>query len=150
MRQRQLFRLPFFSSLFHRYFVVMKCFFLELCFFVPKLKVMKEIINSFLQFVEQSINTKVAEGLQAAGVRGYVLEKKMLSIDDVSVLTGLSKSHLYKMTCSHQIPYYKPNGKLMYFDKAEIEEWMRQNRIETTDEAEQRALSYVIEKGGMK
>lgn len=128
----------------------MKCFCLELCFFVPKLKVMKEIINSFLQFVEQSINTKVAEGLQAAGVRGYVLEKKMLSIDDVSVLTGLSKSHLYKMTCSHQIPYYKPNGKLMYFDKAEIEEWMRQNRIETTDEAEQRALSYVIEKGGMK
>lgn len=128
----------------------MKCICLELCFFVPKLKVMKEIINSFLQFVEQSINTKVAEGLQAAGVRGYVLEKKMLSIDDVSVLTGLSKSHLYKMTCSHQIPYYKPNGKLMYFDKAEIEEWMRQNRIETTDEAEQRALSYVIEKGGMK
>ena len=111
---------------------------------------MKEIINSFLQFVEQSINAKVAEGLQAAGVRGYVLEKKMLSIDDVSVLTGLSKSHLYKMTCSHQIPYYKPNGKLMYFDKAEIEEWMRQNRIETTDEAEQKALSYVIEKGGMK
>ena len=128
----------------------MKCFCLELCFFVPKLKVMKEIINSFLQFVEQSINTKVAEGLQAAGVRGYVLEKKMLSIDDVSVLTGLSKSHLYKMTCRHQIPYYKPSGKLMYFDKAEIEEWMRQNRIETTDEAEQRALSYVIEKGGMK
>ena len=128
----------------------MKCICLELCFFVPKLKVMKELINSFLQFVEQSINTKVAEGLQAAGVRGYVLEKKMLSIDDVSVLTGLSKSHLYKMTCSHQIPYYKPNGKLMYFDKAEIEEWMRQNRIETTDEAEQRALSYVIEKGGMK
>ena len=128
----------------------MKCICLELCFFVPKFKVMKELINSFLQFVEQSINTKVAEGLQAAGVRGYVLEKKMLSIDDVSVLTGLSKSHLYKMTCSHQIPYYKPNGKLMYFDKAEIEEWMRQNRIETTDEAEQRALSYVIEKGGMK
>jgi len=128
----------------------MKCFCLELCFFVPKFIVMKELINSFLQFVEQSINTKVAEGLQAAGVRGYVLEKKMLSIDDVSVLTGLSKSHLYKMTCSHQIPYYKPNGKLMYFDEAEIEEWMRQNRIETTDEAEQRALSYVIEKGGMK
>lgn len=128
----------------------MKCFCLELCFFVPKLKVMKELINSFLQFVEQSINTKVAEGLQAAGVRGYVLEKKMLSIDDVSVLTGLSKSYLYKMTCSHQIPYYKPNGKLMYFDKTEIEEWMRQNRIETTDEAEQKALSYVIEKGGMK
>lgn len=128
----------------------MKCICLELCFFVPKLKIMKELINSFLQFVEQSINAKVAEGLQAAGVRGYVLEKKMLSIDDVSVLTGLSKSHLYKMTCSHQIPYYKPNGKLMYFDKAEIEEWMRQNRIETTDEAEQRALSYIIEKGGMK
>ena len=35
--------------------------------------------------------------------------KNVLCFDDVALLTGLSKSHLYKLTCSHQIPHYKPN-----------------------------------------
>lgn len=39
--------------------------------------------------------------------------KNVLVLDDVVILTGLSKSHLYKLTCTHQIPHYKPNGKLI-------------------------------------
>lgn len=34
--------------------------------------------------------------------------KNVLCLDDVAILTGLSKSHLYKLTCNHQIPHYKP------------------------------------------
>lgn len=34
--------------------------------------------------------------------------KNVLVLDDVVILTGLSKSHLYKLTCTHQIPHYKP------------------------------------------
>ena len=37
--------------------------------------------------------------------------KNVLTLEDTSLLTGLSKSHLYKLTCNHQIPHYKPNGK---------------------------------------
>ena len=74
--------------------------------------------------------------------------KKVLNIDDVAMLTGLSKSHLYKLTCSKQIPHYKPNTKAMYFDRAEVEEWMLQNRVTTQAEAEQQAIAYVVGKGG--
>lgn len=70
--------------------------------------------------------------------------KNTLTLDDVALLTGLSKTYLYKLTCTHQIPYYKPNGKLVYFDKAEIEAWMKQNRVVTADEAEQQAVAYVV------
>ena len=28
--------------------------------------------------------------------------KNVLTLEDVSLLTGLSKSHLYKLTCNHQ------------------------------------------------
>lgn len=111
---------------------------------------MKELLENLMAFVKEAIDEKVVSELKAAGVRGYVLDKNMLNIDDVALLTGLSKSHIYKLTSGRQIPYYKPNGKLMYFDKSEIENWMRQNRIETTDEAEQRALAYVVEKGGLR
>ena len=54
--------------------------------------------------------------------------KDMLTLDDVSVLTGLSKSHLYRLTCKKEIPHYKPNGKIVFFDRKEINEWMRQNK----------------------
>lgn len=70
--------------------------------------------------------------------------KNVLCLDDVAILTGLSKSHLYKLTCNHQIPHYKPNGKQIYFDRAELEEWMKQNRIATADEIEQKATNYLV------
>lgn len=70
--------------------------------------------------------------------------KNVLCLDDVALLTGLSKSHLYKLTCNHQIPHYKPNGKQIYFDRAELEEWMKQNRIATADEIEQKAANYLV------
>ena len=70
--------------------------------------------------------------------------KNELCLDDVAILTGLSKSHLYKLTCNHQIPHYKPNGKQIYFDRLEIESWMKQNRIATDDEIEQKAANYLV------
>lgn len=76
--------------------------------------------------------------------------KNVLNLDDVAILTGLSKSHLYKLTCTKQIPHYKPNTKAMYFDRAEIEAWMKQNRVTTQAEAEQQALAYIVKKGGTK
>ena len=80
--------------------------------------------------------------------------KNVLVLDDVVILTGLSKSHLYKLTCTHQIPHYKPNGKLIYFDRAEIELWMKQNRVAKESEVEQKAVNYIstgtMQKGGLK
>lgn len=79
--------------------------------------------------------------------------KNVLVLDDVSLLTGLSKSYLYKLTCSHQIPHYK-NAKIIYFDRAEIELWMKQNRVATESEVEQKAVNYIstgtMQKGGIR
>ena len=70
--------------------------------------------------------------------------KNVLTLDDVACLTGLSKSHLYKLTCTKQIPFYRPNGKLLYFDRQEIESWMKQNRVSTLAEAEHYATRYCL------
>ena len=50
----------------------------------------------------------------------------------------------YKMTHSRKIPFYKPNGKQIYFDRSEIENWMKQNRVATTDEIETEAVNYIV------
>jgi excisionase family DNA binding protein len=70
--------------------------------------------------------------------------KNVLTIDDVVLLTGLSKHHIYKLTCKNQIPFYKPNGKQVYFDRREVEDWMKQNRHDTQEEAEQKAAAYMV------
>lgn len=68
--------------------------------------------------------------------------KKILSIEDAAALTGLSKSHLYHLTRERKIPHYKPQGKVIYFDRAELEAWMKQNRVNSTAEANQMAAAY--------
>ncbi|MDR2083716.1 MAG: helix-turn-helix domain-containing protein [Bacteroidales bacterium] len=74
--------------------------------------------------------------------------KEALTMNDASLFTGLSKSHLYKLVCSKKIPYYKSDGgKFTYFDKEELTKWMLQHRIKTADEVEQEATSYCM-KGG--
>lgn len=85
--------------------------------------------------MEEKIDKILAYSLLAA--------KNMLTLEDVLLLTGLSKSHLYKLTCGRQIPHYKPNGKQIYFDRAEIEAWMKQGRVNTVDESEHIAALYL-------
>lgn len=72
--------------------------------------------------------------------------KNVLSIDDVVLLTGLSKSYLYRLTSTKQIPYYKPNGKLAYFDRKEIEKWMLQGRVDCQQDADHKAAKYNFER----
>ena len=51
------------------------------------------------------------------------------------------------MTCKKQLPHYKPNSKLLFFDRKEIEEWAKQNRINTEREAAEQAEAYCLSKG---
>jgi excisionase family DNA binding protein len=79
--------------------------------------------------------------------------KKALSMNDCALLTGLSKSHIYKLVMNKKIPYWKSEGgKLTYFDKQEIEAWLLKHRVKTTDEIETEAANYVVlgRRGGKK
>jgi excisionase family DNA binding protein len=72
--------------------------------------------------------------------------KNVLDVSDVITLTRLSKSHIYHLTCSGKIPHYKPYGKQIYFDRGELEAWLKQNRVATIKEVEQAAISYVVDR----
>ncbi|MDR2886759.1 MAG: helix-turn-helix domain-containing protein, partial [Bacteroidales bacterium] len=37
---------------------------------------------------------------------------------------NLSKNYLYKLTSGNLIHHYKPQGKMLYFEKEELEEWL--------------------------
>ena len=70
--------------------------------------------------------------------------KNVLSFDETSKFLNLSKSYLYKLTSGNLIPHYKPQGKMLYFEKAELEAWLRQNPIKTSTQIAQEAQRYIM------
>jgi len=72
-------------------------------------------------------------------------QKKALNLEQTATYTGFSKSHLYKLTSTGGIPCYKPQGKHIYFDKEELDNWLLQNRKATTEELNGQAEDYLIQ-----
>lgn len=54
----------------------------------------------------------------------FSLMKTTLNFQEACLYTGMSPSQLYKLTKSNKIPYYKPTGKLLFFNKQELDEWL--------------------------
>ena len=48
-------------------------------------------------------------------------QKNGLTFDEACTYTVIARTYMYKLTCGSRIPHYKPNGKNIYFDRAELE-----------------------------
>ena len=75
--------------------------------------------------------------------------KEVLTSDEAARYMGISKSYLYKLTMRQQIPHYKPMGKMCYFNRVEVENWLQGNRVATDVELQERANNYCM-KGGAR
>jgi excisionase family DNA binding protein len=62
--------------------------------------------------------------------------KEVLNMHEACKYLELSLSHLYKLTSAGLIPFYKPNGKKLYFKKSELDSWLLRNRSEVVKESE--------------
>jgi excisionase family DNA binding protein len=63
-----------------------------------------------------------------------MLTKKVLTFTEAANYMGISKSCLYKMTMNRTIPHYKPNGKMIYFEREEVEAYLLSVRIKPQTE----------------
>lgn len=55
-------------------------------------------------------------------------KKKVLTFEEACEYMGVSRSFLYKLTSRRQIPHSKPNGKMIFFEKSEVNDWLLRNR----------------------
>ena len=65
--------------------------------------------------------------------------KEVLTFKEALTYTGYSKSYLYKLTSAREIPFYKPNGKTIFFLRTDLEEYLLRGRVCTKTELEQRS-----------
>ena len=70
--------------------------------------------------------------------------KNVLSFEEACKYLNLSKSYLYKLTSAQMIPHYKPQGKMIYFEKDALEAWLRQNPVKTQAQISQEACNYIL------
>jgi len=70
--------------------------------------------------------------------------KEVLTFDEACDYTGISRSYLYKLTASGKIPHSKPNGKMLFFEKNKLVDWLLQNKRKSQQDIESEALAYTM------
>jgi excisionase family DNA binding protein len=91
-----------------------------------------ELILERLSQIEQKIDEQA------------LLQKSVLNFNEACRYLEISPSHLYKLTSTRQIPHFCPQGKKLYFNRQELEDWLQRNRQSTTEEIDKEATDYVI------
>lgn len=46
--------------------------------------------------------------------------KDIFTVEELSDYTGFKKSYIYKLVHSNSIPFSKPNGKVLFFEKRKL------------------------------
>lgn len=72
-----------------------------------------EVINERLKSIEETLYTT----------------KDILNMKEVCQYLDISQSLLYKLTCSGEIPHFKPRGKMIFFEKKELIEWIKKSNL---------------------
>ena len=58
-------------------------------------------------------------------VKGLQLaSKEVLTLNEAMSYTGYAKSYLYRLVSDRKIPYSKPNGKAIFFERRTLEKWL--------------------------
>lgn len=69
--------------------------------------------------------------------------KEILNVEDLINYTGYKRSYIYKLVFHNILPYSKPNGKTLFFEKSEIDAWLLQNKSKSISQIENEANDYV-------
>jgi len=71
------------------------------------------------------------------------LNKTIFNVEDLINYTGYKRSYIYKLVHNNVIPFSKPNGKTLFFEKSEIDTWLLQNKSQSISQIEDKAQYYI-------
>lgn len=71
-------------------------------------------------------------------------ERNLLTTTEAAKYLGLKPSYLYKLMMRRAIPYYKPNGKLCFFSKADLDTCLTNIRVKSQTEIDSDAAQYLV------
>lgn len=112
------------------------------------------IMEAVRDFLREEERTVKEEGLisfikDAISEKTLISTKEVLTSEEAARYLGVGLGYLYKLTNKRELPYYKPSGKLCFFNRRELEAWLQRNRISSKTEIADRAFMIAM-KGGKR
>ena len=74
--------------------------------------------------------------------------KEILSVKEACAYMDISKSYMYKLTHGRMLPFFCPNGKLLYFKRSDLDAWMMQNHQLSKNEVKALATNFLAQRKG--
>ncbi len=102
-----------------------------------------------LQRQQRKRNARFCHGTNTSetiSTESNMQERTLLTTEEAAAYMGIKKSYLHKLMMKKEIPFFKPNGKLCYFDLQDLDKWMRRIRIASYQETDSLAQSYIVRK----
>jgi excisionase family DNA binding protein len=69
--------------------------------------------------------------------------KEILTSDEAAAFLNLELAYLYKLTSAGILPFFKPNGKKIYFSRQDLVNWALSNRSVTSQDLDEKAATYI-------
>lgn len=88
--------------------------------------------------MEQTTESRILAEIQELKRYAVMGAKQSLNLSEAVLFTGLSAQRIYELTMRREIPHYK-RGKKLYFDRLELDEWLKGIKVPTAQEAEAQA-----------
>ena len=107
-----------------------------------------DIENTIEQLNTLNLYLKRYGNVSALTAHLHFIEKKMymlkeyLSIPEAAVYLNLSVSLVYKLSSKHEKPVYKPNGKIIFIRRDDLNRWISKNKVLSQQEIEEFAEAH--------
>ncbi len=76
--------------------------------------------------------------------------KKMLTVNEAAAMLQISPDRVYHYVSAREIPHYRNKCRRIWFDKEELEQWMRAERVTPDYELMDKAAEYTAGKNNKK
>lgn len=76
--------------------------------------------------------------------------ENLLTTQEAADYIGLKVSYLHKLMMKRVIPFYKPNGKLCFFDKDDLDKWLMRVRVPSQEEIDRQVQEIIAQRNAGK
>jgi excisionase family DNA binding protein len=111
-----------------------------LCLILQRLYQKKSLIDNLVTDISELVK------IMACQEKNQAAYKDILGSVEAANFLGISIDALYKLTSKREMPYHKPSGKIMYFKKTDLENWMLKNRLNSVSEDKSISIAFVVNK----
>jgi len=94
--------------------------------------------------MKENIIIQKLEQLEKLIENQSLLTKNVLNLNEAAQYLDISQSHLYKLTSTKRIPHFCPQGKKLYFNREELDQWLLSNRQSTNAQIDKAAVNYLL------